>query len=122
MIQVSDYKALRGLMEVPFHPKMVALLLWVAHRYSQATITSAYRKGEKGIHGTNPCRAVDIRSRCFPNPYAIEADINGHWTYDPQRPAKNCALYHDVGQGPHIHLQVCDNTEYLGGGTENVVA
>jgi hypothetical protein len=37
------------------------------------------------------------------------------WTYDTERPHKKCCIYHDVGQGKHIHFQVHPNTTRRGG-------
>lgn len=114
MIQISNYKILKSLMLNTFHPKLIALAIWTLHRISNFCITSAFRENDKGVHGTIPCRALDIRSRTFSDPESITNDINDHWVYDPERPNLKCALYHDVGQGPHIHLQVHPNTQYLG--------
>lgn len=113
MIQVANYKILKNLMLNVYHPKLVALVIWVLHRVSDFCITSAYREGD-GVHGTIPCRAIDIRSKNFNDPEEIASDINNHWVYDPERPKFKCALYHDVGQGPHIHLQCHASTVYLG--------
>jgi len=32
--------------------------------------------------------------------------VNGHYVYDPSRPAKPTAIVHDAGNGKHIHMQV----------------
>ena len=103
------------MLSVPFHPNMIALAMWVSTRYSQVVFTSTYREGDKGLHGKNPCRAMDIRSRCYGDPKKVEEDINTHWLYDPKRDDKRCALLHNSGQGIHIHLQVCDKSRYEGG-------
>ena len=119
-IKVKSYKTLKGLMVVPFHPKMIALAMWVATRYSEIVITSAYR-GKKihdkdsGIAFTDPCRHLDIRSWIYPDAQKVADDINEHWQYDPKRSGFKCAVFHDVGQGKHIHLQVHPNTKFLGG-------
>lgn len=115
MIAIKDHKVLRQILEVPYHPILINLELWVATRYSKVIFTSGYRAGDTGVHGTIPCRGKDIRSSCYSEPKLVEEDINAHWQYDPVRPEKKCALYHDVGQGAHIHLQVHPRTQYLGG-------
>jgi len=114
-IQVKNYKVLRGLMSVPFHPTLIALTMWITIRHSQTVFTSAYREGDKGVHGQNPCRGLDIRSKVFHDPRKIVNDINTHWLYDPGREQFRCAKLHDAGKGKHIHLQVHDKTRYLGG-------
>ena len=113
-ITIKDWKVLKGMLNVAYHPKMIALAMWVTVRYSKVVFTSAYREGDKGVHGTTPCRGMDIRSWHYADPKTIVDDINVHWRYDPlKRPEMMCALYHDTGSGKHIHLQVHDNTHYL---------
>ncbi len=111
MIQISNYKVLENLLLVPFDIRLIKLILWVSHRFSKFCITSGFRTGDQGVHGTCPCRAVDIRSYWFVDPEDICKDINLQWIYDHKRPDKPCALYHDTGFGPHIHLQVHRNTK-----------
>jgi len=119
-IRIVDSKAFRALLEVPYHPKMIALALWFIYRNNFPTITSGYRKdkiheNDSGIHCTNPCRALDFSATKLIHPESVADDINAHWRYDPERPEMKCAVYHDVGFGHHLHLQVHDNTVYLGG-------
>ena len=92
----------------------MALVTWCYIRLSEVIVTSAFREGDEGVHGCG--RGIDIRSRCFADPEAIAKEINAHWKYDPLRPEMVCALYHDIGQGAHIHLQVCEATILLEGG------
>ncbi len=66
-------------------------------------ITSAFRNGDDGVHGTEPLRGVDLRGN-----YANE--INSEWIYDPKRPQMKVAIYHDTGSGWHTHVQVHPNT------------
>ncbi len=110
MLSFKNYKVLRAALEHTYHPKLIALILWLWYRYSKVTFTSMFRKGDPGVHGTTPCRAADIRSWIYKDPEKIVKDINEHWIYDPGRPEKKCAILHDVGRGTHIHLQVHDNT------------
>ena len=119
-IVINDHKALKGLLQVAFHPHMVTLMLWVFIRLSKVVFTSTFRakkvhEKDSGIHGTIPCRAIDISSHIYDDPQSICKDINEHFQYDPKRPEYVCAQVHDVGLGEHIHLQVHDRTVYLGG-------
>jgi len=142
-IKIKSTKVLTGLMLVPFHANMTHLANWVVTRLSEVVFTSSYRPQKihakaSGIAATNPCRHLDIRSSIYGDPEGIVKDINGHWTYDPQRSRLKCALYHarcpkckqdhkrifkqyckkcgtDITYHWHIHLQVHNNTEYLGG-------
>jgi hypothetical protein len=119
-IQIKSWKALKGLLLVAFHPKMIALAVWVSVRYSEVVFTSGYREkkihdNDSGIACTDPCRHLDIRSWVYENPINVVEDINKNWQYDHTRPEMQCAILHDTGQGVHIHLQTNDNTLYLGG-------
>lgn len=114
-IHIKSWKVLKGMLIVRFHPKMIALAEWVTVRYSEVVFTSAYRKDDKGVHGTIPCRGLDIRSWIYDEPQKIVDDINKHWEYDFKRPEKKCAILHNIGKGEHIHLQVHRRTKYLGG-------
>lgn len=116
-IKIKNYKVLRSILEQSFHPIMIALAIWIVHRYTNSTITSGWRKEkihdkDSGIHSTIPCRAIDWRSNDFDDPQEIEYDINNHWEYDPERPNLKCALYHNSGYGFHFHTQVHPRTKY----------
>lgn len=112
----KDMKVLRNMFTVAWHPFLIALLLWLIVRYSKGKIilTSAFRKGDPGVHGQVPLRGIDLRSTVFDDPQKICDDINIVWIYDPKRPDKKTAIYHDIGQGPHIHLQVHPDTIFNG--------
>jgi len=74
------------------------------------TITSLYRHGDLGVHGSLPLRGLDFRCR-----YSILGDIiveyiNSKWIYDPERPDMDCCICHDTGSGLHLHLQTHPNT------------
>ena len=117
-IGFKNVKVLRSLFTRAWHPSLIALLLWMVVRYSKDTIlfTQGYEKRDyPSTHGTDPLRAFDLRSRVFKDPYKVADDVNEHWAYDPTRPDKQVAICHDVGRGIHLHFQVCDNTEWLGG-------
>ena len=118
-IGFKNLKVLKGMFTLPWHPQLIKLLMWLVVRVSKdkITITSAYRKGDKGVHGTVPLRAFDIRSKSFDSPESICLDVNKTWTYDPARPEKTVALYHQSvdkngkSKGWHIHLQVHNDTK-----------
>jgi len=117
-IKIKSWKTLKGMTVVSTHIRMIALQSWLVTRLSEVVFTSAYRKKkihskDSGIASMIPCRHRDIRSWIYDDPQAICDDINAHWIYDPKRPQKKCAIYHDSGQGVHIHLQVHDNTMYV---------
>lgn len=116
-IEIKDYKVLKGFLLVPYHHKLIALLMWVVTRYSKVVFTSSYREGDEGVHGTIPCRGTNIRSWIYNDPQSIVDDINKHWIYhpDPEKRHNHCALLHDSGEGEHIHLKTHDKTVYLSG-------
>ena len=111
---VKDHKVLISLLKYSYHRKLVALVAWCYIRLSEVVVTSGFREGDTGVHGCG--RGIDIRSHVFEDPQKVTDEINKHWIYDPLRPEKTCALYHDSGQGPHIHLQVCEATILKEGG------
>lgn len=89
---------------------LIELLKHLSSKVGALTVTSFYREGDKGVHGTLPCRGIDVRCRDGAIGRAYAKVINNKWAYDPSRPEKNCALVHDVGFGIHLHLQVHPNT------------
>ena len=116
-LDYKNHKVLISMLTKAWHPKLTELLIWNTIRYSKNTITSSYRDHkihlkDSGIHMTNPLRAFDKRSKDYPDPEAIAADINAHFIYDPARPHYQVCVYHDTGQGYHFHLQVHDRTVY----------
>ena len=111
MIEVKDIKVLSALLKVPYHPALDDILLWIYKREGKLLFTDGFRPGDPGCHGTNPCRAVDLRSWIFDNPETVCAMINNYWVYDPERPFKNVCKYHNVGNGWHFHIQVHPNTK-----------
>lgn len=105
--------------EVPWHDNLVDLVEWISSiigdKDKLPTLTCTYRPGDKKTHGTNPLRSIDLRSRGY-NYQLLVDTINRHWQYDKTRPKIKVAIFHDVGRGPHVHLQVHDNTEIINGG------
>jgi len=111
MTSIKDKSVVFSLLSVEYNQKLISVLMWLIDEYpEQVVFTSGYRPGDKGVHGTLPCRAVDIRSWVFKRPDRLCNYINFVWEYDYKRPAMKVAVFHDVGSGPHVHLQVHVNT------------
>lgn len=88
-----------------------SLLSWLeAETGFEFTITSPNRPGDKGVHGTNPLRGMDLRCRRLLVGQAIAELVNDNWLYDPTRPTKHCAFLHGKGSNLHLHIQVHPNT------------
>ena len=115
-IGFKDIKTLRGMFTASWHPILIALFLWITVRYSKdkIIITSAFRKDDPGVHGQIPLRGFDLRSSVFTKPQEIADSINQSWIYDLDRPEMKVALFHDIGQGEHLHFQVHPKTRFLG--------
>ena len=112
-IKIKNHSVLINLLAIPYHKKLIELVVWCAFRHSNIIFTSGYRDGDRGVHGLKPCRGMDIRSWIFDNPQEIVNDINSYWIYDPKRLKYMCAILHDTGKGEHIHLQAHSRTECL---------
>jgi len=112
IITFKDRGVLKETLKVGYHHTMSDLLCFIEARFGKVTVTCGHRDNDSGVHGTNPCRGLDIRSKCYNNPQAVADEINSLWIYDPDRTFKTCALFHDIGQGEHIHLQVHDKTYF----------
>ena len=114
MITIKDREVLHNLMNGTYHPLLYGPMDEVIKYYRVQglvpVITSAFRPHDGGVHGFG--RGIDFRtwelSMNMIND-VLEL-INGMWLYDPERPEKECLIYHDVGAGPHLHLQVHPNT------------
>ncbi len=75
------------------------------------TITSLYRIGDNGVHGTLPVRGLDWRCHNEAFGLFVMEYINERWQYDPSRPHKVVCMFHKVsGGGYHLHIQVCAKT------------
>jgi hypothetical protein len=74
--------------------------------------TSNFRPGDRGLHGTLPLRAWDLKCRDSVEGERIEDEVNERWIYDPDRPKFKVCLYHEnrSGRGKHLHIQVHPNT------------
>lgn len=91
--------------------KLRNLLGWLESQLGmEPIITSQYRIGDKGVHGTLPLRGTDIRCRCKSVGQAIETMVNSEWIYDESRPEMTCCFLHGQGSNMHLHFQVHHNT------------
>lgn len=111
MILIKNMSVLKALLTKNYHPLLIRILLDIYFVASEILITEGWRKG-KGVHSTDPCRAIDLRSWSY-STYKlkeIQYYINSRWIYDPKRPTMECIILHDVGKGIHLHVQVHPNT------------
>ena len=122
MIQVKDAEVYSNLLAVKYHPILIELELWILQRYSGIVITSGYRSGDTGVHGTDPCRGKDYRTRGLmlntgksmipTDAESLCAIVNIAWEYDSRRPEKECAAVHGKGEdNEHIHLKCCHRSK-----------
>jgi len=86
------------------------LALAIEERFGEKTITSLYRIGDKGVHGTLPLRGIDLRCNSKDHGEEVEQWVNEQWIYNPHDLKRNCCLFHNVGSGYHLHIQVHPNT------------
>jgi hypothetical protein len=103
----------RNFATVSLHKNMQDFLIWFRKTFGEPFITSAFREGDTGVHGTIPLRGLDIRFYIYTNPQNVVDTINVIWIYDFKRPEMKCAILHDTGKGKHIHLQVHPNTRKI---------
>ncbi len=74
-------------------------------------VTSLFRIGDTGVHGTMPLRGIDLGCKVQAFGDLVAAFINDRWTYDPTRPEKMCCTCHATNNGGlHLHLQSHPNT------------
>jgi len=91
-------------------PNLRMMALEIEKRFGEKTVTSLYRIGDKGVHGSLPLRGIDLRCRTVRHGEEVMKFVDERWTYDFTRPLMKCCIYHDAGQGSHLHLQVHPNT------------
>ena len=112
-IKIKSVTVMRNLLEPRINPTLAIILEDIANTFG-IMITEGYRpkRHRDDLHGTTPVRAVDIRSWCYTgNRAEMICDwINSRWQYDFDRPEKKCCIFHDVGYGPHMHIQVHPHT------------
>ncbi len=90
-------------------PKLRRILTWLERQTGLTfTVTSIYRIGDLGVHGTLPVRGIDLSCHNILIGTEIQNSINRYWEYDYKRPSKNCARLH--GKTLHLHVQVHPNT------------
>jgi hypothetical protein len=109
MILLKDEKVFEGLLKGKYPNILIEMALEVVKLISsfdsQVVITSSFREGDAGVHGV--FRGLDFRS------YALTKDqitiivdcMNSNYCYDDSRPNMKVLLFHNVGLGPHLHLQ-----------------
>jgi len=94
-------------------PSLRSLLQWIEETTGLTfTITSQYRQGDDGVHGTIPLRGTDLRMRNARIGTVIQDYINEYWVYDASRPEKKCCKLHGEGANLHLHIQVHPSTEF----------
>ncbi len=103
----------RNFMDVSVDKILQEFLIWFRKTFGEPFITSTYRKGDTGVHGTIPLRGMDIRSYIYTSPQNVVDVINKIWSYDYKRPELKCAILHNTGKGMHIHLQTHPNTRKI---------
>ena len=109
-IRIKNASVFLELIEKPMHPKLKTVLTWLMSK-RDVYITCGHEKREyASVHSTDPLRGIDIRSWIYEDPQKVADEINEAWVYDPDRPEKTVALYHNSGRGKHIHLQACNST------------
>jgi len=87
------------------------ILVWVEESTGlEFTITSIYRPGDSGVHGTMPVRGIDLRMRSPEIGREVIDLINERWMYDPLRSSMKCAILHGEKSNLHIHVQVHPKT------------
>ena len=96
-------------------PMLKKIVSEVNRKYGLDVITDLGRPGNKGVHGTLfvppfELRGIDMRVRDDQMGAIIAYNINVNYIYDPNRPTKKVAMYHDAGSGQHLHLQTHPNT------------
>ncbi len=90
--------------------KLRGIMKDVENEFGPQVITSIYRIGDSGVHGTLPVRGTDLRCRDEDFGAKFCEKVNSLWQYDPERPEKKVAVAHGEGSNYHIHLQVHPNT------------
>ena len=92
-VEYKDEEVFKATHIKPWHPKLIELGAWIFDIYDMI-ITEGYREGDKGVHGCNPLRGIDLRAWTFKKPEAVYKDINKHWVYNPTDPAIEACVLH----------------------------
>ncbi len=94
MVWVKSVTVMQELIVVPWHPILVEVVCWTMVQWpGSICFTSGFRV-EKGVHGQDPLRGTDLRSRAFKDPHGVEEIINKEWDYG-KSPYQVC-LYHQT--------------------------
>jgi hypothetical protein len=104
MVLVKDFVVLN------LHPMLVDIIEMVEDEFGPGLYTSVYRAGDAGVHGQMPVRGIDRRCRNAASGLSVANWVAAGWIYDPARPEMVCCIFHDTGQGWHLHFQVHPNT------------
>jgi hypothetical protein len=107
--QISDMKIDHNNLD-HIDDKLSYILDWMEEYFGcEFTGTSMYRPGDPGVHGHG--RGWDIRWRDEETGHIMARKVNEKFQYDPARPGKQCCIYHDSGNGPHLHVQSHPSTK-----------
>lgn len=113
-IILKDFDVLEGLMKGVYPSifiEMASKVISMIRTFNKVpVITSSFREGDPGVHGS--FRGLDFRTH-YLRTSEIEdliEKINSRYIYDPKRLEKKVLMYHDIGKGPHLHLQSHPNT------------
>jgi len=115
-IEYKDEAVFHSCCIVPWHPILIDVTCWIWNycnvEFKPLIITQGWRppRNKNDVQGTNPLRAIDIRSWGFIEPEKVVQAINRNWQYDMRRPTMMVCVYHDAGSGLHFHIQVHPNT------------
>lgn len=114
MILIKNIAVLRALLSKEYHPLLIEIVLDVISIAENVVVTEGWREGG-GVHSTDPCRGLDIRSRIYTPEelQEIQNYIDLRWIYDSHRPKMKCLIIHGVGNNKHIHLQCHPNTRKI---------
>ena len=95
-----------------YNQLLVSIIYDVEHHYGvEFTETSGHRPDSDGVHGTNPCRGVDLSCPDYNFGKLVEKYANSKYQYDPDRPKYGVCLYHKGDSGAyHLHFQVHERT------------
>ena len=107
-ILIKNAEVLESLFSYDYDPLLAKIITNVLKSHG-GVITEGWRKSRHSddLHATDPVRAIDLRSVCYPAPSRIVDEINQLWSYDYNRPHLKVALLHKIdGEGEHIHVQV----------------
>lgn len=113
MIRIKNKAVLTALLLKQYDHNLVSIIEDLIDILGErdVVITEGWRPGG-GVHSTQPCRGIDIRSWIYPDAELedIKSKINELWTYDYERPDMVCMMVHNVGKGIHAHIQSHPNT------------